>query len=423
MFKFLAKGLLRDRTRTLFPILIISGGVAITVLMYSWLNGLATMTIYENARFETGHVKVVTHAYAEEIDRKPFDLGILNVDELLTKLNREFPEIDWLPRIYFGGLLDIPDEKGSTKVQGEVFGIGIDLSVNSLEKDLLNLEKAIISGRLPTAPAEILISSGIVKKLDLKLNDKLTIISSTMFGSMSMMNFTFVGSIKFGIQALDKGAVIVNIGDAQLLLDMENAAAEILGFFPNMKYDEQLSYQMSRDFNEKYSSKNDEFSNLMLPLKEQNNLASLMALIEERMGLFVFIFIFIMSLVLWNSGLMNGIRRYGEIGVRLAIGESKSHIYRAMIFESLIIGLVATILGTCVGLLFSYYLQYKGIDTSSMMKDVSVIMSTRMKAEVNATSYYIGFVPGLIASVIGSIFSGIGIYRRKTAQLFKELET
>jgi len=34
--------------------------------------------------------------------------------------------------------------------------------------------------------------------------------------------------------------------------------------------------------------------------------------------------------------LMNGLRRYGEIGMRLAMGESKGQVYRSMIVESVI---------------------------------------------------------------------------------------
>jgi len=37
-------------------------------------------------------------------------------------------------------------------------------------------------------------------------------------------------------------------------------------------------------------------------------------------------------------------------------------------------------------------------------------------------SYYIGFLPGLLATFLGSAISGIAVFRRRTAQLFKELE-
>ena len=38
------------------------------------------------------------------------------------------------------------------------------------------------------------------------------------------------------------------------------------------------------------------------------------------------------------------------------------------------------------------------------------------------SGFYIGFIPGLFAMVIGNMLSGIGIYKRETATLFKELE-
>jgi putative ABC transport system permease protein len=57
------------------------------------------------------------------------------------------------------------------------------------------------------------------------------------------------------------------------------------------------------------------------------------------------------------------------------------------------------------------------------MKDTKVIMSATMRAQVTPASYFIGFIPGVIASVTGAVISGIGIYKRNTAQLFKELET
>jgi putative ABC transport system permease protein len=45
-----------------------------------------------------------------------------------------------------------------------------------------------------------------------------------------------------------------------------------------------------------------------------------------------------------------------------------------------------------------------------------------IRAEITGETYYIGFFPGLFSTVLGTALSGIGIYRRQTAQLFKELE-
>ena len=84
--------------------------------------------------------------------------------------------------------------------------------------------------------------------------------------------------------------------------------------------------------------------------------------------------------------------------------------------------MVGSILGTLVGLIVSYYMQYHGIDFSNIMQKSTMLISNVMRARVTKWSYVIGFFPGLLASIIGTMFAGIGIYRRQTSQLFKELE-
>jgi len=139
--------------------------------------------------------------------------------------------------------------------------------------------------------------------------------------------------------------------------------------------------------------------------------------------LLVAVFISALSIVLWNAGLMNSIRRYGEIGVRLAMGESKGGIYRSMVIESTVIGLIGSLIGTFFGLAVSYYLQFIGFNMGDMMQRSSLLLTTEVRARVDALSYFIGFIPGVGASIIGTCFAGIGIYRRQTSQLFKELES
>ena len=129
-----------------------------------------------------------------------------------------------------------------------------------------------------------------------------------------------------------------------------------------------------------------------------------------------------MSVVLWNAGLLGGLRRYGEVGVRLAMGETKGHVYRSLIIESVLIGVIGSVIGAAIGLSLSYWMQNNGIDISSMMKNNTMMMPSVLKSRVTPQAYYIGFIPGVLATVVGTMLAGIGIYKRKTARLFKELE-
>jgi putative ABC transport system permease protein len=118
MIKFLLKGLLRDKSRSRLPVIVVAIGVTLTVFMHAYITGFMGDTMEMNARFSYGHVKVMTRAFADDADMNPNDLAILNTQELLDELNTQFPDMEWAPRIVFGGLVDAPDQTGETRAQG-----------------------------------------------------------------------------------------------------------------------------------------------------------------------------------------------------------------------------------------------------------------------------------------------------------------
>ncbi len=422
MIKFLLKGLWRDRSRSLFPLLTVAIGVMLCVFLYSWMNGVESEFIRSTAHFATGHLNIMSRAYANEADQVPNDLAMIGIDTLLTKLRANYPEIIWTPRIKFGGLLDIPDKNGETRVQGPVSGLAVDLlTPDSPEWKILNIRKSIVRGRVPEKSGEILIGDEFARKLDVQPGAIATLITSTMYGSMSMTNFTIVGTVRFGVAAMDRGAMLADISDIQNALDMQDAAGEILGFFPDDIYHDKLAEKITASFNARHAS-GDQFSPEMATLRARSGMADYLNMIGSYAGIILTVFVVILSIVLWNAGLMGSLRRYGEIGVRLAVGEDKGHIYKSMLIEAVMIGIIGSILGTVLGVAVSYYLQIKGVDISFIMKNTTMMISNVIRAQVTPPSFFIGFIPGLLATFLGSAISGIGIYRRQTSQLFKELE-
>jgi len=425
MIRFLFKGLIRDRQKSLLPAIVVAAGVSLTVLMVCYLTGVMGDFADFSAKFSTGHVKIMTRAYADNMNQMPTDLALVNVSEVINNIKRDYPDMEWVIRTQFGGLLDAPDENGETRSQGPAMAIAIDmLTPGSKEPERLNLENIMVRGSLPDSPGEILISDEFATNLEVVPGDNVTLMGSTMYGSMSFYNFTIAGTIRFGVSMMDRGAIIVDISDAQAALDMYNASGEILGYLPGGHYSGEQAEAVTASFNSKYSDPGDEFSPVMMKLTDQSEMVGwYLEIMDSVSFLIVFIFVFAMSIVLWNTGLIGGLRRYGEVGIRLAIGEGKGHIYKCMIYESVLIGIIGSVFGTIVGLLFSYWLQEKGIDISNMMKGATMMMPGSFHAQIVPEAYYIGFIPGLFSSTLGTMLSGIGIYKRKTAQLFKELET
>ncbi|MGB4704950.1 MAG: FtsX-like permease family protein [Candidatus Saccharicenans sp.] len=438
MIGFIVKGILRDRSRSLFPALIVAAGAMLTVFFYSYMQGGKNNFIETSARYQTGHLKVMTRAYAAESDLLPNDLALTGAAAVISSLQAEYPELIWKPRIRFSGLLDVPDENGETRAQGPINGLAVELHAdirngnqnrrNLPEAEILNFEKGLIAGRLPERPREILVGSVLASSLRINPGDRATIISSTMAGALAIADFTVAGIIRFGVTPLDKTMVIADLEDARQLLDMEDAAGEICGFFPDFFYRPQLAAGLARDFNAKVEERasnageDPDFLPLMLTLGEQGGLGDMIAIYDIYAFVLVAVFVAVMSLVLWNAGLMGSLRRYGEIGLRLAMGETHWHLYFSLLGEAVVIGLIGSVIGTALGLAVSFYLQAYGINAEAFTRTSEMMMTNVIRAQVTPVSYVIGFIPGLLATILGTAVAGLGIFRRRTAGLMKEFE-
>ena len=423
MIRFLVKGLVRDRTRSLFPAITVIVGVMMTVFLQTYLTGMNSNMSDASAAFSTGHIKVVSRAAAKEGAQSSNELALSGITPLLAQLRQQFPELVWTPRIQFAGLIDIPDDQGLTKAQAPVFGFGVDLlGPDSVDRRIMNLERSLVRGRLPAAPNEALISDGLATQLGIEPGAIATLISTTMFGSMATTNFTIAGTVNFGVRPMDRGAMIADIGDLQTGLDMQDSAGEILGLFRDSLYHRAEADAIANAFDARWTKDDDQFSPTALTMHGQPGVSELMDYIGLVTGGIVSIFAIVMSIVLWNAGLIGGLRRYGEVGLRLAFGEDKGRLYRGMLIEAVAIGLFGSIVGTILALLPAYWLQVHGWDLGYLFANSSLMLNNVIRAEITPVAFVIGFIPGLLANVVGTAIAGIGIYKRQTATLMKELE-
>jgi putative ABC transport system permease protein len=422
MIKFLAKGLARDKTRSLFPTIIITVTVAIVIFALGFMRGMLNSVFLDTAVIISGYEKVVTRAYKKEMQMLPLDLALMDIEEMISGLNRDHPDYFWSPRINFGGLIDIPDENKETRSQSPIMAIGIDFFSNkSRQTELWKLDQIIVDGLPPRSPNDILISSKLAKKLEVSTGQEATFIGSTMDN-----NFNITGIFNLNKGQTDKQMILLDISGAQEALDMNGAATEILGFTNDLFYNDEDAIEIRSSFNENNRDSSDIFAPIMIALRDTNQMGTMVDFSNAALAVIGGIFLVIVMIVLWNMGLMNGLRRYGEIGLRLAMGESKGQVYRSMITEAVIIGLTGTLLGTGLGLSITYYVQKNGISYAEALEEMALknmVMPNVFYSKVTPDLFYVGLLPGLLATVLGTMLAGLAIYRREMAQLFKELET
>jgi len=93
-----------------------------------------------------------------------------------------------------------------------------------------------------------------------------------------------------------------------------------------------------------------------------------------------------------------------------------------MLLESLVVGFMGSLIGTLLGLGAAWYFQVYGIDASYAFDSSSIMFANVFRAKITGQTLYIGFIPGLLATFLGTWMASRGIKKRQTAQLFKELE-
>ena len=273
---------------------------------------------------------------------------------------------------------------------------------------------------------DALISSKLADKLNILVGEKVTFVGSTMDNAFTTYNYNIVGTFNLRKGQTDRQMMLVDISGAREALDMDNAASAIFGFMHNLFYDDAAVVALRTNYNKIESDSLDIFSPFMLALRDGNQMGAVVDMSNAMLAIMGSVFLVIVMVVLWNMGLMNGLRRYGEVGLRLAIGEPKGHVYRSLIIEALIIGLFGTIIGTGLGLSITYYVQENGIDYTKgieALSNSSMVMPNIFYAQVTPDLLYIGFFPGVLATVFGTMLAGLAIYKREMSQLFKELET
>ncbi len=431
MIRWILQGILRDKNRSLFPFLVVTAGVALVVFTVGFMEGIFMGMIDTTANLDTGHLRLVNKPFYDEEHLNPMDRALTAQVETRNWLKENSaPEINWSPRIRWGAIADVPDENGETKSQTPIIGMALNLlSPNSQELQRLALKDSLTEGRLPQGAKEILLGYELARTLDVGLDQTITLLGQTFDGGLATDNYTVVGFVRFGVFAMDKKMALIDLHDAQDSFYMEDTVTDWLGYLPsNVSYKEyekiKVELQIRLEDLKLHPpadwAKDD--TPIVLSVLDQRNLDNLTQVFQLVKKIFVGIIVLLMVLVLWNAGLLNGIHRYGELGLLLAMGQTHRKLVWMMGVEALSIGLLGSLAGSLIGGGVVYYLQEVGINMGDAFAQTGMMMNDVMRGRVTAESFLMGAGPGIIASVLGSLFASVALFQRSEANLFRELE-
>lgn len=381
MLKMAFRNLSRNKTRTFLTITSIIIGIAGIVFGISYFIGIEKLFREETTKV-TGEIRIAASDY--ELKSKLLDVSSnIEYDKIKEKI-KKIEEIKSLnTKINFGAYAF--NEKDEDE---KIIAFGIE------ENDLVKDE--IYEGRFLdfSKSDEIIVGKKVQKRLNLKLNDKITILSSTQYKSISAMSYKVVGF--FDIGPNQNRGVYLSLKEVEYLLDMEGQASEILVYLNDIEKEEVVREKIKKLIGDKY----------LLQMWNEIGLNTIM----ETMATVKFIVVMVMGIIssvgIMVTMIMTVFERKKEIGILKAMGMKNKDIIGLFLLEGNLIGFFGSIFGLLLGGGGAYYISKHGIFLGEMMDSLStdINIGQRIYTELTMGSLITGFMVGIIVSTFATLF-------------------
>ncbi len=346
------KNLWRNRRRTLITLAALSLSLMLIQAFHNLSFGVYRAMIDSGVRAGTGHLVVYRHNYLQLRDEKlVFDPGTLGAQIAALEGVEAV-----LPRIYLPALAQSSRESRGVLLTGVV--PAAERQVNPFLDDLPNAyQLPSLSGR------EALLGSRLMKELQLKPGNKFVVTLQHSSGELSSEMFRVQGAVRTGIKSIDKTLLMVGRDRAAELAGVPDEIHELAIVLKDQSADRLVLPQIRHLLADR--------ADLECLTWEQAmpNLYNAIRLDYASQKLIFVIMLLIVTIGVINTLLMSVMERFREFGVFLAVGASTMRLRLLVLIEALLLGLVALVIGSCLGALATWYLQVVGIDLRTFISE------------------------------------------------------
>ena len=337
-----------NKRRSITAILTVSVALSSLILAYGYINfsfwGL-TRSIVQGG---TGNIQVLDKQFESAFEKNVLDFGLegQRSEVLVTNLLTDKRISNVLRRVEFSGIV-------STGENSAVFyGVGVE---PRLERRLngRNITGGYTMGKgLKKDNAyEVVLGKTLMEKLNVKLGDSVTVLSSTVDGGMNGIDLVVVGAYDTGVPMLNGLEIKVPLQVAQEILMTDKVSKLVI----------QL-----RDINA---------TELVIPtvkkivgdnlwVRSWQDIAPYFKAVENvYMGIFIVMGSIITLVVLLSvSNVMNTavLERVPEIGTLRAFGISQAYLKLTFVLEGIIISFVGCIVGIILAMIIVVFINSLG---------------------------------------------------------------
>lgn len=337
------RNVLRNRRRALITLAITAIGVT-SILVGGGFANYTYEGLREMAARDSGHLLFSHKDYFAKDAETPMQYGLANYTKLITDVSQDKDIRYVLPRISFSGLVSNGDKS-------VIFmGTGVDPAGEFKVKGpfLTMVSGSVLSRREAVDDPKVVIGEKMAASLGVVPGDFLTLMTTTVEGSLNAFDVTVQGLMTTGAPQQDRYALYVNINTAQELLQSDKVST--LSVYLRQTED-------TAAFHQSLQAKYPELA-WQTWLDTAFFYLGVKGIYDRIFGLLGVIILVMVFFSISNTVSMSVIERTREIGTLRAIGAYPREISRSLALEGLLIGLAGSAIGLLLGWLISFLLYF-----------------------------------------------------------------
>lgn len=392
MHKLALRNILRHKLRTAMTLAVIVLGIVGMILSGGFVKDMLLQLGEALIHSQSGHLQVYKAGYFAKGGRSP-EQYLIERPEVLQQSLAKLPQVDdVMLRINFSGLLS------NGRSDWPIIGEGVEPD----KEARLGTHLKFTAGRQLAAsdPNGILIGQGVAQTLKLKPGDTVTVLLNTSEGALNTQEFQVVGIFQSFSQDFDARAVRIPLAAAQELIGSPGANSAV------------VSLKATSETQRVADSLSDSLGKQHLEIKTWEELndfyANAVALYERQFGVLQGIILMMVLLSVGNSVNMSVFERLGEFGTMMALGNNRLSIFKMVVIENALLGVVGAILGIVIGTALALAISAIGIP---MPPPPNANVGYTARIQVVPSVLAMAFAVGFLATVLAALFPASRVAR------------
>ena len=381
------RNLWRNPTRTNVTISAVALCIAILIIFQSMIVGLIEKAVFNTTNLIIGEVQIHANDYLN--DRSIYK-SLKNREKIKSIAKKN--NIGFVERSYGFGLISSGTKSAGTQFWG----------VNpESELQHFNFAKHMDEGNFLTNSSlnKIVLGKKLALSLAAKVGSELVVFVQGADGSLGNELFYVSGILKNVADNIDRGAAIILKNDFDILFSSNDLIHEIALNSKGNFEPEEIQDLMSAELKD-------------VEIDTWKQLMPTISLMTEKMSVFMrtlfsLIFTIAAGLGIMNTMIMSTYDRMKEFGIIRAIGATPWRIIKQVSLEAITLTVIASIIGTIVGLSVALYFQKYGFDVSGGQGNLSfggVVMDPIWRASVSLEIVLLPITLMILICVISSLY-------------------